>query len=217
MIIIMFRNYVNLMQLFTVSYFPNIITTSLLLNSSNVVIEACENFIKQSYRSRCHVLGPNDILTLQVPVKGGRKNKPIKDILIDNSQRWPDIHWRSITSSYQKAPFFEYYEDFTRKIVFSGEEKLFNLSLNSMKSIMQVLQTPFEFELTDKYERDLKENDDDFRSSLNKKNTHPLPDIFTEKSYQQNFGKLFVPNLSTLDVIFCEGPQALEIIRGSTK
>ena len=35
----------------------------------------------------------------------------IKDVRIDYSQKWLNNHWRTITSAYRNAPFFEYYAD----------------------------------------------------------------------------------------------------------
>lgn len=204
------------MQIFTISYFPNVLTTSLLLKSTSPRIESHENFIKQSYRSRCHILGPNDILTLSLPVQGGRKNTAIREILIDHSQRWADIQWRSITSAYQKSPFFEYYEDYVRNVVYSKEQRLFNFVLESMEVSFLMLQNKFNYKFTSSYKKVYTGDNKDYRKILNYNFHLPQPDIFTAKGYQQNFGKLFVPNLSVLDVIFCEGPSAIEIILDSS-
>jgi len=205
------------MEVFSVSYFPNILTTSLLLKSSDVFIEGQENFIKQSYRSRCYVLGPNDILTLYVPVVGGRKNIPIREICVDHSQRWADVQWRSITSAYQKAPFFEHYEEIVKKVIFSKEERLFNLALKSMTATFQMLRREFNYQLTSHFQKEYTSGERDFRKMLNKNYQEHQPDIFAAKSYQQNFGKLFVHNLSVLDIIFCEGPNAVELIIDSSQ
>ncbi len=79
-----------------------------------------------------------------------------------------------------------------------------------------MLQKKFEYSFTSRFEKEYTGKDIDYRKLLNTNLQHPPPDIFTEKSYAQNFGKLFAPNLSILDVIFCEGPNALDITLEST-
>lgn len=203
------------MALFSVSYFPDILTTSLLLRNS-ITIEAFESFVKQTYRSRCRILGPNDILTLSVPVVGGRKNTPIRELPIDHSQRWQDRQWRSITAAYSNAPFFMYYEDRVKKVLFDPGDLLFDLSLRSMQATFDMLQSRFAYDLTSDFVRNWDGEGRDFRDILNEKKASAPSDIFTAIPYQQNFGKVFAPNLSTLDVIFCEGPNARSIVEKST-
>ncbi len=203
--------------IFTISYFPNILTVQKIMEAEKVWIEQHENFIKQSYRSRCNILGPNDILTLSVPVIGGRKNTPIRQILIDNRQRWQHIQWRSITSGYSKSPFFEHYEDTVKKVVFNNYECLFDLAIASMMACFEMLGIPLNIKYTEGYKQNYEDPFLDFRETLNKKETSYDADIFTPIPYYQNFGKLFAPNLSIMDLVFCEGPDSINILSPSTK
>ena len=55
----------------------------------------------------------------------------------------------------------------------------------------------------------------DFRVSLNSKNLYKWPSLFDPAPYTQVFGNRFIPNLSVLDLIFCEGPHAVSILHAS--
>ncbi len=200
--------------IFTISYFPNITTSAKLYDVGEIRIEQYENFIKQSFRSRCKILGPNDILTLRVPVLEGRKNIPIKEIRIDNKQRWQNNHWRSITSSYSKSPFFEHYQHLVKKVIYNKYEHLFDLAIASMQICFSMIGAPLILKYTDSYQHNYSSPIKDYRVILHENKGSEHTDIFSLVSYHQNFGKLFVPNLSVLDLIFCEGPIAINILTG---
>ncbi|NJO02926.1 MAG: WbqC family protein [Bacteroidia bacterium] len=71
-----------------------------------VCLDIYEYYEKQSYRNRCRIMtahGPQD---LSIPVIKPGHQKRFKDIRIDYSQKWVNIHWRTIQSAYGKAPFF---------------------------------------------------------------------------------------------------------------
>lgn len=200
--------------IFTISYFPNIITTSKLYEAGEIRIEQYESFIKQTFRSRCKILGPNDIMTLRVPVQGGRKKNSIKEIRIDNKQHWQNNHWRSITSSYRKSPFFEHYEHLVKKVIYNDYEYLFDLAIASMLISFDMIGAPLILKYTDSYQHNYYSPFKDYRVILHESKRLDHTDIFSLVSYYQNFGKLFVPNLSVLDLIFCEGPNAINILLG---
>jgi len=62
-----------------------------------VLIENEENYLKQSYRNRCYILSSNGIQMLSVPVLLGSLHKtPIRDIRIDYSKRWQQVHLGAI-------------------------------------------------------------------------------------------------------------------------
>lgn len=202
---------------FSISYFPNILTIQKLMEAEEVWVEQHENFIKQSYRSRCNIMGPNDILTLSVPVNGARRNIPIRQIMIDNQQRWQQIQWRSITSGYSKSPFFEHYQHFVKKVIFNHYEYLFDLAIASMLACFEILEFSIHIKYTEEFIPTYIDPFLDFRDILNKKDAADDTDIFTSIPYYQNFGKLFAPNLSILDLVFCEGPHSMNILSPSAK
>ena len=87
--------------LLSTAYFPPAEYFSLIARAGDVVIEKHENYLKQTYRNRCMILGPNGPLQLTVPVLRGSFHKtPLRDLRIDNSRRWRELHLRGITSAY---------------------------------------------------------------------------------------------------------------------
>src|SRR5512133_2676176 len=103
--------------LLSTAYFPPVHYLSLISRASNVFIEQEENYLKQTYRNRCIILtaaGPSPMI---VPVMMGRNSGTrVKDIRIDYSKRWQQIHLRDIISSYNSSAYFEYYFEDIEKV-----------------------------------------------------------------------------------------------------
>lgn len=189
---------------------------SKFFSKEELQIEACENFQKQSYRNRCEILCANGTLSLFVPIiKGKDQRTPIREIEIDYVTEWQKQHFKSIESAYNSSPFYEYIiDDF--KFVFEKKERfLFDLNLK----ILETLRTYIPFEkdiiLSPGF---VKGAEFDFKNSIHPKAKMKLPDPqFKAQSYYQTFNDRFdfIPNLSVLDLLFNEGPQAFSILKQS--
>ena len=176
-------------------------------------IEKYDYFKKMSFRNRYIIAGANGIQNLTVPVAGGREQKALmKDITIDNSIRWQTKHWRSLVSAYNKAPFFEFYSEAVKSLLFSKEEFLFPFNMQILEWLYATLKLDATIEITDAYNKNYK-NDTDYRNYF-------LPKNYQENSknqflhYTQVFEDRlgFLPNLSILDLLFCEGPNAIYLL-----
>jgi len=201
--------------IFSCAYFPNVAYMAKWISAGKAYIEKHESFVRQTYRSRCKILGANGVITLNIPVKGSRNNIPVTSILIDNSQRWQMRQWRSVTSAYGKAPFFAHFEDRIRPFFFSKREMLFELSVESMSECLHMFDLKKEILFTEKFIHTYEAHYTDFRVSLNSKKLYKWPSYFDPVPYTQVFGNRFIPNLSVLDLIFCEGPHAVSILHAS--
>ena len=83
-----------------------------LVREETILIEQFDSYIKQTYRNRCRVSGPNGVLSLSIPVKRNRGVKCLhRDIRIDYDKPWNKIHWKSLVAAYAASPFFEYISD----------------------------------------------------------------------------------------------------------
>ena len=98
--------------LLTTAYLPPLEYVALIAKHKTAVIEKFENYQKQSYRSRCHILSANGPLSLTIPVVRTEGTQiPIQDVRIDYSKDWQKQHWKAIVSAYKSSPFFDYYMD----------------------------------------------------------------------------------------------------------
>ena len=164
-------------------------------------------------RNRTIINTANGPLVLSVPlsIKGNRI--PLGAVTIDNTSGWARQHWRAIESAYRKAPFFEHYETGLRTILQSGTNLLFDLNqeilsfcLNSIgwkKKLSKTLtygERPPIYELAD------------FRDILRARAPWSARNHYRPYPYYQVFGNGFAGNLAVIDLIFCCGPSASQIL-----
>lgn len=184
------------MKTLGIAYFPPISYISLLMKG-DVLIEGCENYQKQSWRNRCNILTANGIEALNVPVvhDGARL---IRDIKVDYSKGFLVRHQRAIDSAYMSSAYFEYYRDALYEIMNRRSETLWEFDYSIMKFFTSALHIP-EPGVTGEYAGAVLD-------------IHPKHHdaYYKEKPYFQVFsGKYgFVPNLSIMDLLFNEGPDA---------
>jgi hypothetical protein len=163
-----------------------------------------------SFQNRCIIPSANGLVGLSVPLVGGRDNRlPMGSVRIDYKQRWQVVHWRTITSAYNRSPFFEFYADSLEPLFRTQVEFLHEW--NSL--IFQWLTNHLNFSL-------FVENIDVF--SEGPKLENPLPSNYLEErfvaglpEYQQVFQDRhgFFPNVSSMDLLFCTGPEAFRLLQ----
>ena len=193
-------------------YLPSLEYFCALLKNDIIVIEAHEYFEKQSYRNRCKILTTNKVDDLTVPVKNGNTKILIKDLRIDYHQDWTRRHWGAIHSAYGKSPFFEFYADYFKKILDKKPDFLFDFNLDLLTICLKLLRLEKTIIFTEEYEKDV---ENDFRGQIHPKKTYQENQLYQPVKYRQNFGNEFEPNLSILDLLFCQGNQSLKILQES--
>ncbi|CAA0146776.1 WbqC family protein [Tenacibaculum maritimum] len=201
----------NTPSLFIPTYFSPISQYAAIAQSEKVVFEAEDNFQKQTYRSRCYIYGANGKQLLNVPVKQpssktGRKKT--KDLLVENDFPWQNQHFKSLQSAYRCSPYFEFFEDDLRPIFTKKYTFLMDVNIDTFLFVTDALQINPSFSKTKEYE--VVSNLQDFRPLSIAKNGYtpevsPYVQIFDDK-----YG--FIPNLSILDLLFMEGPNAISFL-----
>lgn len=198
-------------------YFGSIIYYKNLINAKYINIERYERWQKMSFRNRCSIAGANGKIDLSIPVIGGRNcNDLVKDVKIDNLQKWQNIHWRSIISAYNHSPWFEYYKDDLEAFYNRPYKYLWDFNIDLMFWILKQLNADGEIGFTDNY---IKQYEGvelvDFRNKILPRN---IENYYNEcPIYHQVFENRlgFIPCLSIVDLLFCEGNNALHLLQSS--
>ncbi len=198
-------------------YFPSLEYFSALREKKIdlVCIDVHTHYEKQSYRNRCYILNANGIHSLSVPIQHAHRKIIFKDVKIDYTHHWLQIHWRSIVSAYGKAPFFIHYADDIHKILYRKHTFLVDLNVDILKVCFKHLGFHIPISLSEHY---ISKNDySDYRSRIHPKKKYGDNYIYFPYPYIQLFGSKFFPNLSILDLLFCEGNNACAILDKSVQ
>jgi len=192
----------------TTAYLPPVEYIRLISRSETTIIEKFEKYQKQSYRSRCHIYSANGILPLIIPVsRENGHSVNISEIRIDYSKKWQIQHWRAIVSAYKNSPFFEYYQDDIFPFYKEEEESLFNFNFKLLETILNLIGADYNLKTSDCFQNAYLNGD--YRELIHPKIETTLRENENGR-YHQVFAHKhgFIPNLSVLDLLFNEGPDA---------
>ena len=194
------------MELLTdIQFFPPVSFYKSLSGFSNIIFEQYEHYQKMSFRNRMVIANANGRSVLSVPLVHGRDQKKImKDVRIADHQPWQSQHWKSLESAYGRSPFFEFYRDELGALYQKPFLFLLDWNLHCFEWTMKVLKLKPEVSLTHTYSTDYDPSIFlDRRNRILPKNYLEFETPKYHQVFEEKFG--FLPNLSILDLIFCEG------------
>lgn len=192
------------------SYLPNIANYVAMVHASDVIFEVHDTYQKQTFRNRSHIYGANGIIALNVPVVFTQMNRQMyKDVKISNDEKWQSHHWKSLQSAYKTSPYFEYYEDDLASLYHEPQVFIMEFNLKCLKVIAECLQWDFQYTTSNSFEKS--PNSDDYRFLINARKKIE----FQFNRYTQVFSIKhgFLSNLSILDLLFNEGPNAINYLQ----
>ncbi len=194
-------------------YLPDAFFFYLGMQSKFILIEAHENYQKNSFRNRCDILSANGPLSLSVPLRKGKNTAmPIRDVEIAFDMSWHKKHWQAIRSAYGSAPFFEHYEMQIKDNLLNPSPLLFDFNISLIELIIKLSGLDIQLSLTTTFE---KEYDPGFYLDLrDAKKYKEYKSSVAFPSYEQVFADKFEfqQGLSFLDLLMCQGPYAKRVL-----
>jgi len=182
---------------------------------SQVQLEACENYQKQSYRNRCYILAGDGPQILQVPVIHGADMR-ITAVRVDYSTPWILRTERALDTAYETAAYYEYYRDSLFPLLEARTETLWELNLSLIRWCLEKTGIPCEIQPTGDFAAP-DTRADDFRYLIHPKRPDTvLTSLGLDKPYYQVFRDRlggFTPKLSCLDLLFNEGPNSISWLK----
>lgn len=181
-------------------------------------IELCETYVKQSYRNRCHILGPNGIQPLSIPVQHeGRERSLITDIRLSDHSDWRHQHCQAMMTAYGASPYFEYYWDDVHEVLTRPYDYLWELNWTLTTRLIELLHLDLELRPTTAFTPIEPCAPDDWRYRIRPRRPEPDP-TFRPRPYYQPYSSRhgFVSGLSIVDLVFNMGPESILLLRDST-
>ena len=188
-----------------------------LFSAERVVEDRGEFYIKQTYRNRCYIAGPQGVQSLIVPVdRKGLAHSPMRDVRISEHGNWRHVHWTALVSAYESSPYFEYYADDFRPLYERPFRYLVDFNEALHRLVCELLSFAPQERVSDEYVP-ATAGWTDLRQLLSPKQPLASLERFRSVDYYQVFASRlgFLPNLSIVDLLFNLGPESRLILRKS--
>lgn len=189
-------------------YFTTVSSIIDIAKIGTVFLQPEQKFRKSTFRNRMLLLGSKGVIQLSIPVVGGRDCKlPYQDILIDYKSDWQRNHFKTLVSLYGNAPWFSHYSPELEELYNTRKELLFDWNMLCFQWVLKKLKLGSEVSIVERLsdQDDLLDKTDYFLPS-NYDRTEKGPFLVYPQVFEDKTG--FKSNLSILDLILNEGPEA---------
>ena len=191
-------------------------------------------YTKRDWRNRNIIKTPDGLKWLTVPNNGTQSMK-INEVLIDNTSKWNIDHLKTLTLNYKKCKYFDYYYNFLETVYLKKNwKKLSDLNQFCVREISKFLNIKTIFKDSSEFKLKSGKNEmlvsiikhlkGDYYVSGPSAKSYIDISIFEKNSIQREFMNYpnytiynqpwgdFNHNVSILDLLFCEGPDAPNFI-----
>ncbi|MBL7982071.1 MAG: WbqC family protein [Flavobacteriales bacterium] len=195
-------------------YFGSVEHYRLLAKHPKVILDVGEHYVRQSYRTRTRIVGPNGVQDLSVQVAHDHGSKmAMHSVGLSTVETWPQQHAHAIRSAYGKTPWGIHYIEAVEALITAPHQRLIDLDLASLRLCMKWLGLTTEVEVSETYV-EVSGELFDLRTSFHPKRPLP-PGVLAAPSYPQVFADRhgFSPRLSVIDLLCNCGPEAKRIVR----
>ncbi|OYY10997.1 MAG: hypothetical protein B7Y66_04305, partial [Sphingobacteriia bacterium 35-36-14] len=181
----------------------------------HIEFEEYEHYQKGSFRNRTIIPGANGLIPLSVPLQNGRDQRALfKNIKIAYKENWVLQHTRALDACYMRAPFYEFYRDSLFAILTSQEEFLMDLDRKLIQWVLKMMKANLTIGLSTSYQKELATEFQDGRNQLLPNHTNSLGEqVQYAQVFEDRIG--FQPNMSILDLLFCNGPSSAGLLKDS--
>lgn len=205
--------------LLTSAYLPPVQYVARLYAAPCTWLEGFDHYVKQTYRNRCIIAGPDGPLPLTLPIEHGDKAlRPCtRDILLSNHGNWRHLHTTALRSAYEGSPYFEYYAPDLLAVYERPHKFLMDFNTALLGTVLDLLDLHPDIRTTTAYADASVLGAEDLREIIRPKvDLARDPDFIPRPYYQVFAGRTgFLPNLSIVDLLFNMGPESRLILRDS--
>ncbi len=209
------------------AYLPSIgYFIELICAADTAVIDQAEHYVKRTLRNRAHIMTAQGVMPLTIPVRNAnRPRQPMLSVEIDNSKRWQHQHWIAIKSAYRSSPYYEHYAPFMEPLYQREWVRLIDFNDALLELLIKLLMmgrrgggSPVIL-MPQRSAQYIDSNDMDL--DLRTKEALTIESLelrqLSVPRYMQVFEDRvpFEPNMSILDMLFCEGPNTLALLMAS--
>lgn len=117
-----------MIPLLSTFYFGSVEHYRVLASHPRVIIDTGEHYVRQSYRTRTGIVGPNGPQDLSVRIAHDHGHRmPVRTVELSYAETWPRQHLHAIRSAYGQTPWFIHYIDDITGVLLAGHARLVDL------------------------------------------------------------------------------------------
>ncbi len=187
------------------TYFPNVAWYYGAVQAGEVVMYTHIGYNRKWHANKMELTGANGTQFLSIPLVGGRMHKGLYETTaISYDIDWQKNHWRSIETMYGRSAYFEYFASALKQFFATPYTNLVECNIASIQLLNKCmgLNMPMATEAKQELTKNIALSAGTYPHKLN---------------YTQSFADkyAFVPNLSMLDMLLCNGPQCVTLLKNT--
>ena len=188
-------------------YFGSIAVWSQAIQAGGFAFRQNEHYQRRTERSRTQIASSQGVQTLSLALQAGKHEQcPMTDVRLSQHDNWPLKHWRSISTAYSSSPFWSEYAEEIETLYRDLPQTLWQFNWRCVSTVAALIAPELVLAKALQWDHAIDALPDAKLSQLE----FPV--------YMQVFSDRlgYLPNLSILDLLFCQGPAASEYLHRVT-
>ena len=117
--------------------------------NKDILLAQNELVDRKNKRNRYYTCNKDGTILNTIPITKPRDRQPLSEISIVNQENWQREQWRTLQSSYNKSPFFEYYDYKFEDLFNTTFNSLLEFNLQTVRIALKALKINKEIQLID--------------------------------------------------------------------